>query len=174
MCDPMCGGGSIPIEGALAFKQGFYFAGDFHEKAVERTKDNLKAFSNRIPSDGIQWDVTNIPLRDNCLDVLISDLVSKIKKPLFDLLQKRKSKLCRLFQSARLHFVHMFLPSLFLSKSFFTSITLEWFFSTVVPFMDFQIAQLNESFTTSFALMWFFICMKFFMPIVGISALESP
>ena len=92
VCDPMCGGGSIPIEGALAFKQGFYFAGDFHEKAVERTKDNLKAFSNRIPSDGIQWDVTNIPLRDNCLDVLISDLVSKIERPLLDLFQKNRGK----------------------------------------------------------------------------------
>ena len=94
VCDPMCGGGSIPIEGALAFKQGFYFAGDFHEKAVERTKDNLKAFSNSIPSDGIQWDATNIPLRDNCLDVLISDLVSKIKRPLLDLsvAKSRKGK----------------------------------------------------------------------------------
>ena len=76
VCDPMCGGGSIPIEGAISYKQGFYFAGDMHEKAVERTRDNLKTFDSKIPSDGIQWDVTNIPLRDNCLDVLITDLVS--------------------------------------------------------------------------------------------------
>ena len=76
VCDPMCGGGSIPIEGAISYKQGFYFAGDMHEKAVERTRDNLKTFDSKIPSDGVQWDVTNIPLRDNCLDVLITDLVS--------------------------------------------------------------------------------------------------
>ena len=76
VCDPMCGGGSIPIEGAISYKQGFYFAGDMHEKAVERTRDNLKTFDSKIPSDGIQWDVTNIPLRDSCLDVLITDLVS--------------------------------------------------------------------------------------------------
>ena len=73
----MCGGGSIPIKGAVSFKEGFYFAGDNHEKAVER--GNLKAFSNQIQSDGIQWDATNIPLRDNCLDVLISDLVNTIR-----------------------------------------------------------------------------------------------
>ena len=47
-----------------------------HEKAVERTRNNLKTFDSKIPSDGIQWDVTNIPLRDSCLDVLITDLVS--------------------------------------------------------------------------------------------------
>ena len=98
----MCGGGSIPIEGALAFKQGFYFAGDFHEKAVERTKDNLKAFSNRIASDGIQWDATNIPLRDNCLDVLISDLVSE--KQIFKCVAKILYRLRHSFRTLTLKY----------------------------------------------------------------------
>ena len=75
VCDPMCGGGSIPIEGALAFKQGFYLAGDYHEKASERTSNNLKHHELKLQADGIQWDATNIPLRDNCVDVLVSDLV---------------------------------------------------------------------------------------------------
>ena len=75
VCDPMCGGGSIPIEGAVAFTQGFFLAGDYNQIAIDRTKNNLKAFNNQLQADGIQWDVTNIPLRDNCIDVLISDLV---------------------------------------------------------------------------------------------------
>jgi tRNA G10 N-methylase Trm11 len=75
VCDPMCGGGSIPIEGALGFKQGYFLAGDCHEKATERTKGNLATFNNQIQADGIQWDATNIPMRDNSIDVFISDLV---------------------------------------------------------------------------------------------------
>ena len=65
VCDPMCGGGSIPIEGALAFQQGFFLAGDYHEKASERTINNLKHHQLKLQADGIQWDATNIPLRDN-------------------------------------------------------------------------------------------------------------
>ena len=75
VCDPMCGGGSIPIEGAMAFQQGFYLAGDYHDKASERTINNLKHHQLKLQCDAIQWDATNIPLRDNCVDVLISDLV---------------------------------------------------------------------------------------------------
>ena len=32
--DPMCGGGSIPIEGAISFQSGFQICGDNHEKAI--------------------------------------------------------------------------------------------------------------------------------------------
>jgi tRNA G10 N-methylase Trm11 len=34
--DPMCGGGSIPIEAALTYPAAFHIGGDFHEKAVTR------------------------------------------------------------------------------------------------------------------------------------------
>jgi len=74
VCDPMCGGGSIPIEGALAFSQGFFLGGDNHDLATKRTGNNLKEFDRKIQADSIQWDATNIPLRDNSVDVLISDL----------------------------------------------------------------------------------------------------
>ena len=79
MCDPMCGGGSIPIEGALAFSQGFFLGGDNHDLATKRTGNNLKEFDRKIQADSIQWDATNIPLRDNSVDVLISDLVCKFQ-----------------------------------------------------------------------------------------------
>ncbi len=64
--DPMCGGGSIPLEGiffansysliefihgtigtshlgALGYQQGFHLGGDIHEKAFSRAGDNLAA-----------------------------------------------------------------------------------------------------------------------------------
>lgn len=34
--DPMCGGGSIPIEGSLTYKTAMHLGGDSHIKAVER------------------------------------------------------------------------------------------------------------------------------------------
>ena len=72
--DPMCGGGSIPIEGALAFSQGFFLAGDNHDLASERSGNNFKVFEGKLQADSLQWDATRIPLRDNSVDVLISDL----------------------------------------------------------------------------------------------------
>ena len=63
VCDPMCGGGSIPIEGALAYQQGFFLAGDNHDLAAERTANNLKVFDRKLQADSLQWDVTNIPLK---------------------------------------------------------------------------------------------------------------
>jgi tRNA G10 N-methylase Trm11 len=35
--DPMCGGGSIPIEGSLTYKTAMHIGGDSHIKAVERS-----------------------------------------------------------------------------------------------------------------------------------------
>ena len=84
--DPMCGGASIPIEGAIAFKQGFHIGGDNHDKAVTRSADNFKSLSDsltkasnssiyqQLPGDIIQWDVTKIPLRNNSVDVFVTDL----------------------------------------------------------------------------------------------------
>ena len=46
--DPMCGGGSIPIEGAVAFKNGFFLAGDYHDLASQRTGNNLKVNRTRF------------------------------------------------------------------------------------------------------------------------------
>ena len=38
--DSMCGGGSIPIEGANAWKHAHFLGGDNHEMAMERCKQN--------------------------------------------------------------------------------------------------------------------------------------
>ena len=84
--DPMCGGGSIPIEGAIAFNRAFHIGGDNHEKAVYRSSENFHFLSKSLPEttgvttsqslpgDILQWDVTKIPLRDNSVDVFVTDL----------------------------------------------------------------------------------------------------
>ena len=84
--DPMCGGGSIPIEGTIAFNNGFHIGGDYHDKAVIRSAKNFKSLSEsltkttsssickQLPGDILQWDVTKIPLRDNSVDVFVTDL----------------------------------------------------------------------------------------------------
>ncbi len=71
----MSGGGSIPIEGGLAFAQGFHLGGELHEKAVERQNSNLKTYNRGLAADLVQWDSTKIPMRSNSIDVLVSDLV---------------------------------------------------------------------------------------------------
>eukprot|EP00095_Tigriopus_kingsejongensis_P000571 maker-scaffold372_size192401-snap-gene-0.41 protein:Tk00571 transcript:maker-scaffold372_size192401-snap-gene-0.41-mRNA-1 annotation:"thump domain-containing protein 3-like" len=76
--DPMCGGGSIPIEGALGYPGAFYMAGDLHELARNRTRDNVTALQTRsgrgLPLDTLQWDCTQIPLREASVDVFVTDL----------------------------------------------------------------------------------------------------
>lgn len=42
MCDPMCGGGSIPIEGALNWPTSLHLCGDHHDLAPPRTLANVQ------------------------------------------------------------------------------------------------------------------------------------
>lgn len=42
MCDPMCGGGSIPIEGALNWPASLHLCGDHHDLAPPRTLANVQ------------------------------------------------------------------------------------------------------------------------------------
>ena len=42
VCDPMCGGGSIPIEGALNWPESLHLCGDHHDLAPPRTRANVQ------------------------------------------------------------------------------------------------------------------------------------
>lgn len=42
VCDPMCGGGSIPIEAALNWPTSVHFCGDHHDLAPPRTLANVQ------------------------------------------------------------------------------------------------------------------------------------
>ncbi|XP_069692830.1 sushi, von Willebrand factor type A, EGF and pentraxin domain-containing protein 1-like isoform X3 [Periplaneta americana] len=74
--DPMCGGGSIPIEGSLSFKNCYYTCGDVHEKAVNRILLNLEYLQShrRNYVDAYWWDITCLPLQDSSVDIFITDL----------------------------------------------------------------------------------------------------
>lgn len=73
--DPLCGVGSIPIEGSKAYSNAFNVGGEIHDKGVEKTKNNINALENsNLKIDSIQWDATHLPLRTNSVDIFVTDL----------------------------------------------------------------------------------------------------
>ena len=72
--DPMCGGGSISIEGSLGWPTTFHIAGDVHELAVPRARANVDGLHNANTTDILRWDVTRLPLRAASIDVVVTDL----------------------------------------------------------------------------------------------------
>ena len=72
--DPMCGGGSISIEGSLSSPMTFHIAGDAHELAVPRARANVDALHGANTTDILRWDVTRLPLRTASIDVVVTDL----------------------------------------------------------------------------------------------------
>jgi len=78
--DPMAGGGSIPLEGCQMDSHGFYLAGEMHDMAIDRTMKNMRDLSTTMnldkerKMDGLRWDCLNPCLRDNSVDVIVSDL----------------------------------------------------------------------------------------------------
>lgn len=79
--DPMAGTGAIPLEGALGFPATFHLAGELAGKSVRSCRANLDGVvaKNKLASgpamDTLQWDcITAACLRDNSVDVIISDL----------------------------------------------------------------------------------------------------
>ncbi|XP_022097256.1 THUMP domain-containing protein 3-like isoform X2 [Acanthaster planci] len=81
ICDPMCGGGSIPLEAAQNWPC-FVMGGDNHDVACLYAGGNVSAVNEKRRSDGrpgvcvdvLRWDVTNLPLRTNSLDLIVSDM----------------------------------------------------------------------------------------------------
>eukprot|EP00092_Neocalanus_flemingeri_P029486 GFUD01032016.1.p1 GENE.GFUD01032016.1~~GFUD01032016.1.p1 ORF type:complete len:417 (+),score=115.55 GFUD01032016.1:37-1287(+) len=77
--DPMCGGGTISLEGCQMGPQ-YHIGGEIHSMAINRSKDNYLALKskNNLPSqppaDFFQWDCLVPCLRDNSVDVIITDL----------------------------------------------------------------------------------------------------
>ncbi|XP_067855080.1 THUMP domain-containing protein 3 [Heptranchias perlo] len=82
--DPMCGTGAIPIEGALEFPQCYFLGGDNNVLAVNRSVNNMNSLQKKrldkgrttwgMPLDVVQWDICNLPLKTNSVDVVISDM----------------------------------------------------------------------------------------------------
>ncbi|XP_061186507.1 tRNA (guanine(6)-N2)-methyltransferase THUMP3-like [Saccostrea echinata] len=76
ICDPMCGGGTIPIQSAVSYETCVSLCGDMINNAVKRTMQNIDFVrqSQPISLDVVRWDVTKLPLKTESMDVFITDL----------------------------------------------------------------------------------------------------
>lgn len=72
--DPMCGGGSIPIEGGLVYENAYVLCGDNHVKAVLRSQSNINISCPKSKIDLAKWSVSYLPLLDSCIDVVVTDM----------------------------------------------------------------------------------------------------
>lgn len=75
--DPLCGGGSIPIEGALGFPYTFHVCGDNNDKAMKRTLANVTYINQnekQLMVDPVQWSARSLPLKDSSVDICVTDL----------------------------------------------------------------------------------------------------
>lgn len=77
--DPMCGGGTITLEGCQMGDQ-YHLGGEIHNLAVSRCRENYRQLPVRNslpcqpPADFLQWDCLFPCLRDASVDVVVSDL----------------------------------------------------------------------------------------------------
>ncbi|KAH3759476.1 replication factor C subunit 2 [Pelomyxa schiedti] len=76
VCDPMCGCGTIPIEGAIQWPRTVFLGADIEGLSVEKAAEN-QANLRAITSHNLEiarWDATRIPLRTGSLDIVLSDM----------------------------------------------------------------------------------------------------
>ncbi|XP_014676624.1 PREDICTED: THUMP domain-containing protein 3-like [Priapulus caudatus] len=82
VCDPMGGGGSIPIEGAICWPNAHFLCGDNHGMAESRVHSNVTDINQQraekeqgaLKVDMFRWDVKRLPLHDSSVDVFITDM----------------------------------------------------------------------------------------------------
>ncbi|KAI9142957.1 putative RNA methylase family UPF0020-domain-containing protein [Paraphysoderma sedebokerense] len=71
--DPCCGVATVPIETYMSSPHAFCVGGDFKADCVyEKAKGNIE-YSN-TPVDLFAWDAKSLPLRNECIDYVITDL----------------------------------------------------------------------------------------------------
>lgn len=105
--DPMCGSGSIPIEAAHEWTDSFHVGGDKSSVALKKSHSNVKHVNSgaavvKSPIDILQWDITNLPLASNKVDVIVTDvpfgkrLGSKMdNRTLYPSMLKEMARVCR-------------------------------------------------------------------------------
>jgi len=77
--DPMCGTGVISLEGSQMGPQ-YHIGAEIHDLAIIKSRENYTELSTRNnlksqpPADFFQWNCLSPCLRDNCVDVVITDL----------------------------------------------------------------------------------------------------
>ena len=77
--DPLCGGGTISLEGCQMGPH-YHLGAEIHDLAIGRCRENYKELvtrnrlSARPAADFIQWDCLLPCLRDNSVDIIVTDL----------------------------------------------------------------------------------------------------
>lgn len=75
--DPMAGSGAIPVENCSVQNdewKSYTIAGELIDIPTQKCRVNLDAFKGKSSYDLLQFDVTNLPLKGNSVDVIVSDL----------------------------------------------------------------------------------------------------
>jgi len=78
--DPMCGGGSIPLEGSQLNIGAYFLGAEIDPKGIERCRNNMMDITtlHNLKSgplmDCLEWDALHPGFRDHCVDVIVSDL----------------------------------------------------------------------------------------------------
>lgn len=77
--DPMCGGGSVPLEAALSFPGCLFIGTDVHTKALERCSENKRNCDDQLLRAGsevafVSCDATVLPFADSSIDAIVTDL----------------------------------------------------------------------------------------------------
>ncbi|KAL6265245.1 hypothetical protein P5V15_002164 [Pogonomyrmex californicus] len=72
--DPMCGGGSIPIEATLAYPHSYVLCGDNDSRAIDRTKSNMDASTIGCKINLVQWTASKLPLKNSSVDIVVTDM----------------------------------------------------------------------------------------------------
>jgi len=77
--DPMCGGGTISLEGCQMGPH-YHIGGEIHDLAIARSRENYQELPKKNnlkkypAADFLQWDCLLPCLRDNSVDVIVTDL----------------------------------------------------------------------------------------------------
>ncbi|OTF81190.1 THUMP domain-containing protein 3-like protein, partial [Euroglyphus maynei] len=74
VCDPLCGSGVIPVECSKNWPDNFIIAADLFETAIDKTRTNFDANDLFKRTGLLRCDSTQLPLRDNTIDVFVTDL----------------------------------------------------------------------------------------------------
>ncbi|VDM63031.1 unnamed protein product [Angiostrongylus costaricensis] len=76
--DPMCGGGSIPLEGALAYDGCLFIGADIHPKAMQRCSENMYCDKQLLNSGSevafLCCDALLLPFPTSSINAIVTDL----------------------------------------------------------------------------------------------------
>lgn len=59
----------------MAYPNTIIFCGDNHEKAIDRTENNLESLPEITNVNHFAWDAQHLPIKEGVIDIIVTDLV---------------------------------------------------------------------------------------------------